>query len=329
MSVDVRPLDAWDDAEMDAAHDVWRRGEVHDRPDAVVLSRDDLQAELVRPSATQCADAWVARRDGAVVGLATATWPLVGEVTHCWPSLVVAPEHRRGGVGSALWSTLERAIRMAGRHVVQVELGHPVGVEPWPGAEFARRHGFALALREEHYVLRLSDVAVPARVEPADGYAVRSWRSRCPDELVPAYCRLRERFAGEAPTGDLVIGEQVWDAARLRAVEQRRVDLGRSGWTTAAVAPDGGLVGFTDLMGTADGDDVFQNQTLVLPDHRGHRLGLAMKVANLRALVTDEPHRTRVHTWVGPGNGHMRSVNTLLGFAAVELLEEWQRDLSG
>ena len=92
------------------------------------------------------------------------------------------------------------------------------------------------------------------------------------------------------------------------------------------MAPRRNLVAFTDLMAAAAGDDVFQNQTLVLPGHRGHRLGLAMKAANLRAMRADEPHRQLVHTWVAPGNQHMRAVNAVFGFQAVELLDEWQRD---
>lgn len=249
-------------------------------------------------------------------------------MTHCWPTLVVAPEHRRVGVGTAMWCVLERAIRMAGRHVVQVEVGRPVGVEVWPGAEFARRHGFALALREQHHLLRRADVSRVPVAELADGYAVRTWREHCPDDLVAAYCRLRERFVQEAPTGDLLIAEQVWDTARVRASEGARMDLKRASWTSAAVAPDGQLVGFTDLMGPVGSGDAYQNQTLVLPGHRGHRLGLAMKAANLRAMLAEQPHRTSVHTWVAPDNAHMRSVNVAFGFEPVELLEEWQRDLT-
>ncbi len=325
-AIQVRPLDAWDDAEMDAAYDVWRLGEMHERPYAVVMGRDELRADLVRPSATQSGSGWVALQEDVVVGVATATWPLVGAPTHCWPTLVVVPLHRRLGVASELWRVLERAVRLAGRTVVQVEVGHPLRDTPWPGMEFARRHGFTLALREEHLVLDLAASRVRAK-EPLDGYTLRTWRDHCPAELLPAFCGLRERFVQLAPTGDLDVGEPAWDAARLRGVERRRADLGRSAWTTASVAPSGELVGFTDLMGTAAGDDVFQNETMVLPEHRGHRLGLSMKVANLWAMLADQPYRTLVHTWVSPDNAHMRAVNSALGFEPVELLDEWQRDL--
>lgn len=326
-SVEVRPLDAWDDAEMDAAYDVWRRGELHDRPHAVVDSRNDLRGVLVRPSATQATTAWVATRGGVVAGLVTAGWPLVGEVSHCWPTLVVAPEHRRAGVGTAMWHVLERAVGLAGRHVVQVEVGRPVAVEPWPGAEFARRLGFTLALREEHHLLRRADPSGLPAAEHPEGYAVRTWQARCPEEFVSEYCRLRERFVAEAPTGDLVLAEQVWDTARVRASEQARADLGRSSWTSVAVTPDRQLVGFTELMGPSGAAAAYQHQTLVLPGHRGHRLGLAMKAANLRAMLADEPDRTEIHTWVAPDNEHMRAVNAAFGFEPVELLDEWQRDL--
>lgn len=73
-AIEVTPLDAWDDNEMAAAYDVWCRGELHERPYAVVDSDHDLRGVLVRPTATRTTTAWVARRAGVVAGLVTAGW---------------------------------------------------------------------------------------------------------------------------------------------------------------------------------------------------------------------------------------------------------------
>ena len=84
------------------------------------------------------------------------------------------------------------------------------------------------------------------------------------------------RFLEEIPLGDLDLQPQAWTAERLRGREARRAASGASSsrwprwrrpvrWSatpTLMVAPHAPRL--------ADIGD-----TLVLPDHRGHRLGLA------------------------------------------------------
>ena len=73
--------------------------------------------------------------------------------------------------------------------------------------------------------------------------------------------------------------------------------------------------------------ELLQWNTLVHPDHRGHRLGLAMKVANLDALQQEYPQAVLAHTWNAKVNAPMLAVNTTMGFRPVEYLGEWQRFL--
>jgi len=78
---------------------------------------------------------------------------------------------------------------------------------------------------------------------------------------------------------------------------------------------------------SAERGRAYQWDTLVLPEHRGHRLGLALKVANLRALQAEHPEVTRITTWNAEQNGPMVAVNVELGFEIVERLQEWQGSL--
>jgi hypothetical protein len=64
---------------------------------------------------------------------------------------------------------------------------------------------------------------------------------------------------------------------------------------------------------------------LVVPTHRGYRLGLAMKVRNHAELQRDHPQPAVAHTWNAQQNDHMNAVNARLGFRPVELSEQWQR----
>ena len=49
-------------------------------------------------------------------------------------------------------------------------------------------------------------------------------------------------------------------------------------------------------------------------EHRGHRLGVAVKVANLRLLQRERPDITRLTTYNAEVNSHMIGVNEALGF---------------
>jgi hypothetical protein len=48
--------------------------------------------------------------------------------------------------------------------------------------------------------------------------------------------------------------------------------------------------------------------------HRGHRLGLLVKVAMMDWLATAEPRVERIATWNARSNAHMIAVNESLGY---------------
>jgi len=113
----------------------------------------------------------------------------------------------------------------------------------------------------------------------------------------------------------------VLDDARLASSEER---LMRSYDVRVAAArrrSDGVLGGYSLLFvphGEAYG---WQDDTLVMPDHRGHRLGGALKTVN----YADLPDDVRVvHTWTAPSNTAMHRTNTALGFRVVETMHEME-----
>ena len=89
------------------------------------------------------------------------------------------------------------------------------------------------------------------------------------------------------------------------------------------------MVAYTDLAVTVhEPGRAYQWGTLVRPEHRGHRLGLAVKVANLRLLQRERP---RDHGRWSPTtptvNAPMIAVNELLGFEPSARLGELQKRL--
>ena len=59
--------------------------------------------------------------------------------------------------------------------------------------------------------------------------------------------------------------------------------------------------------------------------HRGHRLGLAVKIANLRQLQDERPDLRQLTTFNAEVNEHMIGVNERMGFEPVERLGEFQK----
>jgi hypothetical protein len=95
-----------------------------------------------------------------------------------------------------------------------------------------------------------------------------------------------------------------------------------------AVAPDGRLCGFSDLrVNGQDPRHASVGGTLVLPGHRGQRLGLAMKLATHRHVKSLFPGCAYVETGNAGVNAAMGTVNTQLGYRVVERCLDVQKRL--
>ena len=68
-----------------------------------------------------------------------------------------------------------------------------------------------------------------------------------------------------------------------------------------------------------------QDDTLVVKDHRGKRLGMLVKISNLRRLARKHPSVERVLTFNAAENQHMLAINEALGFRPAGYDGEWQR----
>lgn len=102
-----------------------------------------------------------------------------------------------------------------------------------------------------------------------------------------------------------------------------------AGQVDHALASDGTVVGLTEAMvSTHSAHHGVQGGTLVLQGHRGHRLGMAMKVANQQALRARFPGCQVLLTGNASSNAPMNAVNDRLGFREAERCLEVQRELS-
>lgn len=297
-------------------------------------SADELRAQI-RLTTGHDIELVAAVRDGVVVGAGRIDMPLRDNPSVAMLTVAVPPEHGRRRVGAALLAELEARALAAGRTTFISESEEAVeGTDP--ALTFAPAHGYAAALTE----LR-SDLEVPADLdavlgpleadahEHAAGYELRTWWDGVPKEWLAQRAELSTRMSTDAPSGELDVEQEAWDEERVLegeriAREQRR----RVVETVAVEAATGRLVAFT-ILAVADHtpQTAYQWDTLVLREHRGHRLGQLVKAANLRALLTERPQVRRVVTWNAGVNEPMLRVNRAMGFEVVGAMTEWQKQL--
>lgn len=72
--------------------------------------------------------------------------------------------------------------------------------------------------------------------------------------------------------------------ADYRADEQMQAMQGCTSFGTVALTSDGRIAAYTQLVASGDDGNAYQWGTLVRREDRGHRLGLRVKLENLRML---------------------------------------------
>ena len=61
--------------------------------------------------------------------------------------------------------------------------------------------------------------------------------------------------------------------------------------------------------------------------HRGHRLGLLVKIENVRHTLGSERDLRYIDTWNAAENTHMIAINEAIGFRAVDAWVDWQLEV--
>jgi GNAT superfamily N-acetyltransferase len=331
-------VDVHDRAAFDAWHHVYDVAERHGREEfATPWTIEEVRALMQGAGIRASYGAWNGLLDGEVVAVGWMRTGLLDNLDRAEVAVHVLPAHRRRGHGRALAAHLERVARARGRSVLVGEVSFAYDAGPAgageDGPEFARAVGYDLALGDVQRMLELPvDDALLDRLAAGaapyhTAYTLRSWAGPVPEELLEGWARLTASLVTEAPTGELDVEPEAVSPEAVREGEALSARQGRTRWNTVALTADGEVVAYSDLATTVhEPERAYQWGTLVRRDHRGHRLGVAVKVANLRLLQAEGPATLRTMvTWNAEVNGPMIAVNELLGFTPVARLGEFQK----
>ncbi len=289
---------------------------------------------------------FVARAGGRIVGRAVYEVRLEGSPEVAWMNVEVLPEHRGRGIGSALLAELESLADTDGRTVRQCysiargllgpRLESPTGFGSVPladpGVTFLRHRGWSLEQVERSSRLPLPMPDVDRRLAEglaASGgeYRVQTWEGRTPERWLEDVALLSTRMSTDAPAGGMDEAEEVWTVERVLEYEERldgspRIEL----FAAVEHIASGHLVGYTELSIPPEPHRaVSQEDTIVMREHRGHKLGMLLKVANLSQLEKLHPGHPSVTTFNAEENRHMLDVNEAVGFVAVAYEGAWKK----
>lgn len=250
----------------------------------------------------------VAEDGGAVVG-----WGKAG--LNIWTSaagqsntaVFVHPEHRGGGIGSALIERLHEHLAMAGAERTQV-------FAQQDSAGFAQHRGYETT-RTMHYAgARLSEL--PAiRATPA-GIELRAY-----DEVDPRAAYAAEMAASVDEPGDAPLDAMSYEQWTSDFWNDPAIDRNLS----VAAVSGGEVLSFT--LTERDGDRIWSSFSGTVPEHRGRGVSKLVKADALHRAATAGV--AAAYTSNDERNGPMLAVNTWLGYRRVATEFGLARTLEG
>lgn len=236
--------------------------------------------------------------------------------------LHVDPARWGSGVATALVEHAEGLAAERGWRVLETQ----IHANPDLGQlHFAQRRGFVPV--NEHSERRLAIPVSPDIDAPIeDPYAIEVGLGAVPSQWAQSYCDVLNRLNLDAPQGDRQVEPT---SLTPESIAEQDADLeaaGRTRITAYALAGDE-VVGISCVVAEPDQPTARQWATLVLPEHRGHGLGLALKLAVATQIPVACPDVTDVVTTNARTNTHMIAVNEALGYQVTGRVVELEKRL--
>ncbi|WP_018351861.1 GNAT family N-acetyltransferase [Longispora albida] len=337
--MEIVQLDLSDAAALEARMRLIAETMAYDVPDFPETTREECIDGLSHPWPGSKREYWIAVDGGELVGLFDLGMPTLDNVENSDVDLMVHPDHRRKGIGTALYAKAVERAKANGRKRI---VGYAGEAAP---DDTASKHGpgnaFALVMgaKRVHDEARrrwtpgvVSDEDLAAQLAEAwthaEGYELVTWGNHAPDEIIDGVAYLDGRLLTDSPTGDLVLEKENYDRERIRAGEAAADARKRTHYGAGLVHTASGQLAAYTAIGMSQGIEWhgWQHNTIADPDHRGHRLGTVVKLENLARVRAVHPDLRAVDTWNAASNGYMIVINERMGFRFVDTWVNWQQE---
>jgi RimJ/RimL family protein N-acetyltransferase len=269
---------------------------------------------------------------GEPVGVLELELPTRDNLHLVWGSIVVHPAHRRQGHGSAMIAEVLRRTEEAGRSTIWLE-----AVEDDPGSrKFLESFGFRYASSDarRRQVLTEVDADEIERLwstaeEAAADYRLERLASPAPEEVLADLAAVTA-VINDAPMGELTFEHEVYDTDRIRDIETARKGRGERCYRLLARHRETDeIAGHTLVVRSPYRPrSAGQGDTAVARTHRGHKLGLLLKIAMMRWVAEAEPDVQVIETYNNVDNRYMIDVNEAMGYRLSQVFATFERNLA-
>jgi len=252
------------------------------------------------------------------VGVLALDLPTRDNLHLVWAHPVVHPDHRRRGHGSAMMNEVLRRAREAGRNTIWVGTAE----DDQGAGKFVEGFGFSYASHDARLRQVLADVDqtevqrlwIVAEQAAAD-YCLERLRPPTADAVLGELVEVTAAI-NDAPMGDLTYENEKFDVQRLQDYETALLGRGERAYRVIARHRQTGEVGGHTVVATHPlrPEIAGQADTAVARQHRGHRLGLLIKIDMMHWLAEAEPQLKIIQTWNNVDNAFMINVNEALGY---------------
>ena len=342
---DTTGADAHDFVEMTRVRNLVY-GEIDGNDDNALTAGELLPHYQPDPDETRLL--WGVFVDGSLIGRVGVDIPHEEGSRNAFWLIELLRAHHGRGIGREAYTLVEKAAREHGRTVLQswaqhieapgARLSAPTGFGTIPedrAARFYLANGYRLEQIERRSDLDVNasaatiDALLAEAQSAATGYRVVQWTAPTPDEHRAGYAWMKSRMSTDAPAAGLEFDEETWDAERVDRHDRRWIEAGMTAQVTVAQhIATGDLVAFNELViGSDRTRPTHQEDTLVLKEHRGHKLGQLVKCAALVSWRDVAPESPKVITYNAEENRPMLDINEAIGFRPVAYEGAWKKVL--
>ncbi|HUB38685.1 MAG TPA: GNAT family N-acetyltransferase [Streptosporangiaceae bacterium] len=319
--VQITDLDPADEQALLELHELGCACDPVDRPHVPPPTLAETTVELSRAYPGSDLLTLLARvDDGRLAGYASLALPVADNTANALVDIVIHPDLRRRGVGTALAAATRERLRAHGRTVA-------IGFvrSDSPGVPFAAALGAREQVSRLRNILYLDTVSAEVidgllteATTRAAGYELARMTGSVPGGYLEQVAAMYE-VMNDAPLESGALEDEKWTPERVADADDWLLSKGDRVYTILATRTETGQpAGMTRLAVRAAGDLAVQLDTAVAAAHRGRRLGNLMKATMLRWLMEAEPQVRRITTFNAASNVHMIAVNKALGFVPVE-----------